>query len=99
MFAINHRGRNMKTFLTTLAVLTVIAAPAFAQSFDPEVGSGNVLSFRSGPTATQNHRFAVRRNGLDAQAMVPRARSAPNPNSPASTGGGSLGYNEMLRIY
>jgi hypothetical protein len=112
----------MKKLLTTLALLTVIATPAFAQSFDPENGTANVLSLRSGPTAirnhrfavrqnglhaqamvpptrTQNHRFTVRQNGLDAQAMVLRALSAPNPNSPASTGGGSLGYNEMLRIY
>jgi opacity protein-like surface antigen len=122
MFAINHRGRNMKKFVTTLALLTVIATPAFAQSFDPENGTGNVLSLQSGSTATrndrfavrqhglhaqamvqrtrtQNHRFAVRQNGQDAQAMVPRTLSAPNSNSPASTGGGSLGYNEMLRIY
>jgi hypothetical protein len=42
MFATNHRGRNMKKFLTTLAVLTVIATPAFAQSFDPDLGTGNV---------------------------------------------------------
>jgi hypothetical protein len=91
MFAINYRGRNMKTFLTSLAVLTVIATPAFAQSFDPDDGSGNVLSFRFQPTDTQNDRFAVRQNGLDAQALVPRVRrvprvpSAPNPNSPATT--------------
>jgi hypothetical protein len=112
----------MKKLLTTLALLTVVATPAFAQSFDPENGTANVLSLRSGPTAirndrfavrqnglhaqamvprtrTQNHRFTVRQDGLDAQAMVLRALSAPNPNSPASTGGGSLGYNEMLRIY
>jgi hypothetical protein len=78
----------MKTFLTSLAVLTVIATPAFAQSFDPDNGTGNVLSFRSEPTDTQNDRFAVRQNGLGAQALVPRvprARSAPNPNSPATT--------------
>jgi Tfp pilus assembly protein FimT len=35
----------MKKFLTTLAVLTAFAAPAFAQSFDPDAGTGNVLSF------------------------------------------------------
>ena len=33
----------MKKFLTTLAALTVIATPAFAQSFDPDNGTGNVL--------------------------------------------------------
>jgi hypothetical protein len=38
----------MKRLLTTLAALTVIARPAFAQSFDPDNGTGNiVLSFGS----------------------------------------------------
>ena len=35
----------MKKFLTTLAVLTAFATPAFAQSFDPDAGTGNVLAF------------------------------------------------------
>jgi hypothetical protein len=82
----------MKTVLISLAVLTVIATPAFAQSFDPEVGTGNVLSSGSEPTATENDRFAVRQNGLHAQAKVPRvrrrprARPAPSPNRPGNTG-------------
>jgi hypothetical protein len=38
----NHRRSAMKKFLTTLAVLTVVATPVFAQSFDPEVGTGNI---------------------------------------------------------
>ena len=32
----------MKKFLTALPVLTVIATPAFAQSFDPDLGTGNI---------------------------------------------------------
>ena len=35
----------MQKLLTTLTVLTVIATPAFAQSFDPDNGTGNVLTF------------------------------------------------------
>jgi hypothetical protein len=65
----------MKKFLTTLALLTVIATPVFAQSFDPENGTGNLLSLRSGPTAIPNDRFAVRQNGPHVQAMVPRTRA------------------------
>lgn len=87
----------MKTYLAALAVLTVIATPALAQSVDPEFGTGNVVPFRSEPAARQATTF--RQDGLHAQAMVPRGRPAFNPNSPASTGGGSLGYNEMLRFY
>ncbi|HEY6381264.1 MAG TPA: hypothetical protein VIY07_05615 [Pseudolabrys sp.] len=37
----------MRTILITAAALTVIAMPAFAQSFDPDVGTGNILPFVS----------------------------------------------------
>ena len=41
----------MKKLLTVLAALTVIAPPAFAQSFDLDNGTGNiVLSLGSKPT-------------------------------------------------
>ena len=47
----------MKKFLTTLAVLTAFATPAFAQSFDPDAGTGNVLSFVPTPTAPHDHKI------------------------------------------
>ena len=37
----------MRTTLITAAALTVIAMPAFAQSFDPDNGTGNILPFVS----------------------------------------------------
>jgi hypothetical protein len=89
----------MKKFLTTLAVLAAFATPAFAQSFDPDVGTGNLVPFAYMPTAAQNHKIARRQSGLHSFAMVPGPGSAFNPNSPALTGGGSLGYNEMLRNF
>lgn len=89
----------MKKFLATLTVLTVLATPAFAQSFDPENGTGNVLSFSHKSIAPRNDTAAFRQSGLNSFAMVPGPGSAFNSNSPAATGGGSLGYNEMLRIF
>jgi len=86
----------MKKFLTTLAALTVIATPAFAQSFDPDNGTGNVLPFSNAPTAPHNNKIVVRRSGLNAFGMVPRTPSGSNPNDPALVGGGSFGYDEML---
>jgi|SoiMetStandDraft_5_1073268.scaffolds.fasta_scaffold1066751_1 hypothetical protein len=62
----------MKKVLTVLAVLTVCTAPALAQSFDPDNGTGNLLTF-SPPTASQNEKVAAGRNGLHSFAMVPRA--------------------------
>jgi hypothetical protein len=84
----------MKKLLTTLAVLTVIATPAFAQSFDPAAGTGNVLSFSS--TAPQQNKIAARQSGLQAYAMIPGSQSDANQSTSALTGGGSTGYNEML---
>jgi hypothetical protein len=90
----------MKRFLTTLAVLTVIATPVFAQSFSASPhGTGNVLPFAYQPTAPQNEKVAAGRNGRDSFAMVPGPGSAINSNSPTATGGGSLGYNENLNLY
>ena len=41
----------------------------------------------------------ARRNGLDPYAMEPRPQSDFNSESPAATGGGSLGYNQNLYNY
>ena len=87
----------MKKFLTTFAVLTVIATPAFAQSFDPEAGTGNVLPFSH--KSTHNEDTAFRQDGLRAYATAPFEGSVANSNAPSATGGGSAGYNEMLRNY
>ncbi len=89
----------MMRFLTTLAVLTALATPAFAQSFCACNGTGNVLPFGNKPTALQNDKITVRQSGLESFAMDPRLGSAFNSNNPTTTGGGSLGYNEMLRNY
>ncbi|HEY6860394.1 MAG TPA: hypothetical protein VI358_11485 [Pseudolabrys sp.] len=92
----------MRKFLTTLAVLSALATPAFAQSFCTCDGTGNVLKLTNNPITYQNRAPAIPaigQSGLDTFAMVPGPSSAFNSNSPAATGGGSLGYNEMLRIY
>ena len=93
----------MKGFLATLAVLTVIATPAFAQSFCTCDGTGNVLKFTNNPITFQNKLpaiAAVTPSGLDAFAMAPRhPNTLLNSNDSAAAGGGSVGYNEMLRNY
>jgi hypothetical protein len=35
----------MKMLLTTMALLTVIGTPSFAQSYDPDEGTGNIVPF------------------------------------------------------
>ena len=93
-----------------LAVTSLAATPAFAQSFDEDDGTGNVLTLSAQSTAPHvavRHGSArtSRRNGLDAFAMEPRRHShfAPrvqtpvDSDDPAITGGGSDGYNQLLR--
>ena len=103
--------------MTTISKITLIAAiaaagiasPAWAQSFDPEAGSGNVVPFSYAPIAAQSTTAAVRQknqgkvvvraNGLHAFAMVPRGAAESNADDPALTGGGSAGYNQMLQRF
>ena len=89
----------MKKLLTTIAALTAFATPTFAQSFDADAGTGNVLPFAHTSTAAHDHKIVARQNRLHAFAMVPRGGSAFNSDSPANTGGGSEGYNQLLRSF
>ena len=88
----------MKRLLATLTV-TAISTPAFSQSFCKCDGTGNVLPFSHKRTDPQNDRTAFRQGALRAFAAAPDAGSIADPNTPAATGGGSVGYNEMLRHF
>lgn len=92
----------MKNLLITLAALSLTASTASAQSFCTCDGTGNVLKFPNNPITYQNQApaiSAVRPSGSQAFAMAPGREPAVNSNDPAVTGGGTLGYNEMLRNY
>jgi hypothetical protein len=60
-----------KVLVTLAALVAVIATPVFAQSFDPEAGTGNVLpsyfeadgGLRAGIAPPQNYRVANRYYG------------------------------------
>jgi hypothetical protein len=103
--------------MTTISKLALIAAiavagiasPALAQSFDPDNGTGNVVSFGYGPMGAPNDTVAVRQtnhgkiarrqNGLRAFARVPGGAAGGDSNDPALTGGGSIGYNQLLEQF
>jgi len=40
----------MKTTIAAVLLATAIASPAFAQSYDPDLGSGNLVQQRAEPT-------------------------------------------------
>lgn len=61
----------MKKFLTIVGLMTIVATPAFAQSFDSDNGTTNMLAFSYESTAAQNHKTAARQSGLNSFALVP----------------------------
>ena len=87
----------MKKLLTTVAVLTTIASPSFAQYYPQDYQAAVPPS--SQQKAVVHHKGVVRHNGTDAFAMVPRASGGSTLDDPSLTGGGSVGYNALLRTY
>jgi hypothetical protein len=90
------------------AVLAVsIASPAFAEFLETGTASNNA-GFYSVDPAPQQPTMAVRhvghvktahrQHGLNSFALVPGGAFEGSSNSPASTGGGSFGYNQNLNI-
>ena len=78
----------MKKLLALVAMIGTLATPAVAAGHS----SANRVAVHSG-------RAQMRLPGLDSFAMTPGPRPSINSNSPEATGGGSIGYNEMLRYY
>ena len=67
----------MKKVLTTLAALTVITTPAFAQSFCTCDGTGNVLKFTNNPITYQNQAPAIAAILRVGCTLSPWLQSAP----------------------
>ena len=55
-----------------------------------------VLAAAMASASTKSNIIAVHRSGPPAQSTVPRTPRFSNPDSPAATGGGSLGYNQNI---
>jgi hypothetical protein len=78
------------------------ASPALAAAFDNDYGTGNELpsyydsqgGLHMGYAPAQSQ-VAVHRSGLNAFASIGGAGFASD--APSLTGGGSVGYNEMLQ--
>jgi nitrous oxidase accessory protein NosD len=90
----------MKKFFGILILATGISVPAYAQSFDADNGTGNLITAIAAP-AQEVTGSVARNSGTEAYAMSARrkvggeAYAADHQDN--STGGGSAGYNEMLR--
>ena len=77
--------------------LALGAGPACAQSFATSDGNGNVFESFDKVAVAPAGRTAVNPRALRAYASEVQATFGPN--SPKATGGGSLGYNELLLTY
>jgi hypothetical protein len=72
-----------KKSLIAAALLTVIAAPAFAQSYDPDVGSGNISYPQASPAVTSVQ-------AQDAYAQAPGPLHGHDLKGHATTGADTL---------
>jgi len=100
-----------KLALVVAVAAVIFASPALAQTINGGDETGNASSYSYQPAASDaavRHAGAraARRNGLDAYAMqrrlqhsnsAPRTRMPVDSDDPALTGGGSIGYNELLQ--
>jgi hypothetical protein len=93
----------MKKFFGIVIVATGISFPAYAQSFDADNGTGNLISAITAP-APEVTGSVTRKSGTEAYAMSARRKvnaeasyAAEPAHQDNGTGGGSAGYNEMLR--
>jgi hypothetical protein len=61
---------DMKMLLSTIALVTVLATPALAQAWDPDVGSGNIAPAPYGENL--NGSSIYQNDGFNARAQAPR---------------------------
>lgn len=92
----------MKKIIGIAIVATALASPAFAQSFDPDNGTGNIVAGNTvAAPAPAGTTVVARHLGEAAYAMSARGKVDSAPEgwrySDNTTGGGSPGYNKMLR--
>ena len=94
----------MKKLFGIVIIATGISFPAYAQSFDADNGTGNLISAITAP-APEVTGSVSRTSGTEAYAMSARRKvggeasyaAEPAHQDNGNTGGGSAGYNEMLR--
>jgi hypothetical protein len=88
-------SNGFKVAMIIAAVATgSIVSPALAQSLHHRDGTG-----KDRQIIWQDEESTSSRSGRNAFGMAPGLSFQRDPNSPAATGGGSLGYNQKLLDY
>lgn len=87
-------------------VTGIATSPSLAQSFDPDNGTGNLISATVAAPAPARADGEIVTGSLGTEAFAMSARRKANAGTGMSnnvgaghddTGGGSVGYNELLR--
>jgi hypothetical protein len=88
----------MKTMLLAAAAL-FIAAPAFAQSYDPEVGSGNIAPAQAAPVYQGAHgAYQGAQGAQGAYARVPTGTRVPGARIPGASPAPNAVYDEHNNV-
>jgi hypothetical protein len=70
--------------------------PGIDYAVTPPTAPAGIQNSKVTVRQSSHSKVTARENGLHAFAMVPGGSSSTDPNHPALTGGGSLGYNQNL---
>ncbi|MFL5085246.1 MAG: hypothetical protein ACJ8FP_10560 [Xanthobacteraceae bacterium] len=81
----------MKTLIAAAALATLLAFPAFAQSYDPDLGTGNIVSWSDSAAATRN--APERGHSAFARVIPGRAGSATRAYSAVTPFGAPVNGN------
>src|SRR5216684_769996 len=88
----------MNRLLTIIAVLTVVATPALAQSYDPDLGTGNIAA-NPAAVSHQTAASAVHQDARSAFARVlPGTAMSQSPNAVYSEQGNLVGTDPDANI-
>jgi hypothetical protein len=85
----------MKTMLLAAAAL-FIAAPAFAQSYDPDLGSGNVAPAQAAPVYQGAH--GAYQGAQGAYARGPTGTRVPGARIPGASQAPNAVYDEHNKL-
>jgi hypothetical protein len=83
-------NRTSLTLVGATVAALCLAAPAFAQSFDPEAGTGNVQTFGYAPDTGSRQAIGRHHSGLEAYARIPQA--GDDSYAPWDADGGTFSY-------
>jgi hypothetical protein len=89
--------KNIFAVLAVIGVIGALATPASAESFRASDGTGNVLPFSH--KGAKPHKNVVTFGDAALGAFASGPGVIDGASAPAVTGGGSPGYNELLRNY